>query len=103
MPRSALHRHGAAALLLLGALGCQPRYGPTMTSIRMRGGPPDATVVVDDQPIASLGQVVRRGMAVLPGRHRITVEREGYFPWDKAIDAEGDPIALEVKLVKIPE
>lgn len=103
MPRSTPHLHGAVVLLLLGTLGCQPRYGPTMTSIRMRGGPPDATVVVDDQPITSLGQVVRRGMAVLPGRHRITVEREGYFPWDKAIDAEGDLIALEVKLVKIPE
>jgi hypothetical protein len=92
-----------ALLLALAPLGCQPRYGPTMTSIRMKGGPPDATVIVDDQPIASLGQVIRRGMAVLPGRHRITVERDGYFPWDRAIDARGELIALEVTLIKIPE
>jgi hypothetical protein len=96
-------RRAALLALALAVAGCQPRYGPTMTSIRMKGGPPDATVLVDDQPIASLGQVIRRGMAVLPGRHRITVERDGYFPWDRAIDARGELIALEVTLIKIPE
>lgn len=69
----------------------------------MRGGPSDALVIVDDQPITSLGEISRRGMAVLPGRHRITVERVGYFPWDQAVDAQGDLISLEVKLIKIPE
>jgi hypothetical protein len=69
----------------------------------MRGSPPGATVIVDDQPIASLGEISRRGMALLPGRHRITVEHPGYFPWDKAIEARGELIALEVKLQKIPE
>ena len=92
-----------ALLAPLALLACQPRYGPVKTSVRMRGSPPDATVLVDDQPIASLGEVSRRGMALLPGRHRITVERQGYFPWDRAVDAQGELIALEVRLIKIPE
>jgi len=87
--------------LLLAA--CQPQYEPAKTSVRMRGKPADAVVIVDDQPIAPLGVVARRGMALLPGRHRISVERPGYFPWDRAVEATGELIALEVELVKLPD
>ena len=84
--------------------GCQPQYGPRKTSLRLRGGEPaDAMVIVDDQPIAPLGVVARRGMAVLRGRHRITVQRTGYFPWDRVVEADDDMIYLDVSLQKLPE
>jgi hypothetical protein len=93
----------AAGLLAVGlAAGCAPTYGQAPVSLRMKGGPPDATVVVDDQPIAPLVVVQKRGLSLRPGRHRITVERDGYFPWDMAIDADEAPISLDVQLVKIP-
>jgi hypothetical protein len=37
------------------------------------------------------------------GQHRITVEKEGYFPWDKLVEADRQPIHLEVELVPIPD
>ena len=105
-PRASL----AAALLALLALlapaasvGCAPDYLPPRSSVRLKGAPPDATVTIDDQPIAPLGVLIKRGLSLPPGRHRVTVEREGYFPWDRAVESNGDLILLEVQLVKIPE
>ena len=89
---------------LLALAGCQPQYGPAKTSIRVRGAtPPDAMVIVDDQPIAPLGVVARRGLAVLHGRHRDSVERPGYFPWDRIVEAGDELIVLDVALQKLPE
>jgi hypothetical protein len=67
------------------------------------GTAPDATVIVDDQPVGPLRVVTKHGLALPPGRHRITVEKNGYFPYDAAIDATGEPIVLDVALTKIPE
>ena len=45
------------------------------------------------------------GVALPPGKHQITVEKTGFFPWDRMVEAhEGDPpIRLDVALVKIPD
>lgn len=86
--------------------GCQPYYGATKVSVRLdkqSNAPGDALVLVDDVVIGNLATVSKRGMAVIPGRHRITVERAGYFPWDHAIDATEELIRLNVELVPIPE
>ena len=41
---------------------------------------------------------------LVKGKHRITVERPGYFPYDADVTAEGtDPILLKVALVPIPD
>jgi hypothetical protein len=94
------------ALCLL-ALGCEPAKeasSPTV-SLRIRGGPPNATVVVDDEPLGSLEFVAAHGVALPPGVHHVTVKAQGYFPWDKELDAKlgSGPIALEVALVQIPD
>ena len=94
---------GTFGLVFLATLGaCQPRYGDETVSMRMAGTPADATVIVDDRPIGSLGRVIQHGVALPPGRHHITVERAGYFPWDRAVDARDELIRLEVKLERIP-
>jgi hypothetical protein len=94
----------AAAVLALAGAGCF-RDAPMTTSLRVRGAPPDARVTVDDQHLGALAFVARHGVALPPGRHRITVEKPGYFPFDRIIEAdEGDPpIQLDVRLEKVPD
>lgn len=78
---------------------------PRTTSLRVKGAVPDAAVTIDDTYIGPFSYVARKGVALPPGKHRITVEKEGYFPWDKLVEAhEGDPpVHLEVTLTKIPD
>lgn len=94
----------AFGLVLVASAGCF-REAPMTTSLRMRGTPPDARVTVDDQHLGALAFVARRGVALPPGRHRISVEKPGYFPYDRVVEVdEGDPpVQLDVKLEPIPD
>jgi len=78
---------------------------PKTTSLRVKGQVLDASVTVDDRYLGTFAYVAHRGVALPPGKHRITVEKAGYFPWDRLVEAhEGDPpIQLDVALVKIPD
>ena len=93
------------ALALVGALACGPPAAPKTVSMRMVGGPPNASVTVDDTFVGTLEVVSRRGVALPPGTHRVSVEAPGHLPWDKVIEAkEGQaPVQLDVKLVAIPD
>lgn len=94
----------ALPLLLVAALaGCAASV--RTTSLRIKGGTPDAAVTVDDQYIGGFSYVAAHGVALPPGKHRITIEKAGYFPWDRLVEAhEGDPpIHLDVVLTKIPD
>ena len=71
--------------------------------LRISGAPPDATVTIDDQRVGSLSLVAARGIRVLPGRHRITVEAAGYLPFDIAVEAKSEIIPVAVTLLPIPE
>lgn len=75
------------------------------TSLRIKGTDLDASVTVDDRPLGAFAYVAAHGVALPPGQHRVTVEKTGYFPWDKLVEArDGDPpIVLDVRLVKIPD
>lgn len=92
---------GVVALSACAATRPQPKT----VSLRVQGNVPSAQVTIDDRNIGPLGYVARRGVALPPGEHRITVEKHGYFPWDKLVVAqEGDaPIELDVQLVPIPD
>jgi PEGA domain len=96
----------AAALVFALALpACQltaASGGPTV-SLRVTGNVADAHVTIDDIPVGALGYVAARGVALPPGKHRITVERAGYFPWDTLVEAKDDPIYLQITLVPIPD
>lgn len=92
-------------LLPLALAACAGAMPPPKTvSLRVSGNVPSAQVTIDDRPIGPLGYVARRGVALPPGEHRITVEKHGYFPWDQLVVAnEGDPpIELDIELVPIP-
>jgi hypothetical protein len=94
-----------AALALLSILvACQlTAYPPRTVSLRVKGDVADAEVTIDDQPIGVLGYVASHGVALPPGRHRITVEKAGYFPWDALVEAADDPIYLQIHLEPIPD
>lgn len=77
--------------------------GLKTVSLRVNGNVPDASVTIDDQYLGSLAYVTKRGVAMPPGKHRVTVEKPGYFPWDKEIEATEQPVNLDVQLVPIPD
>jgi PEGA domain-containing protein len=99
-----VHRLAAAffALSVLSSCAFIP-YGPETVSLKVKGNMADAQVTVDDIPLGNLGYVAAHGVALPPGRHRITVEKPGYFPWDAVLEARDEPIHLDVKLVPIPD
>jgi len=96
----------AAALAFALALpSCQltPYSTAPTVSLRVRGNVADAHVTIDDIPVGALGYVTARGVALPPGKHRVTAERPGYFPWDTLVEAKDDPIYLQITLVPIPD
>jgi PEGA domain len=96
----------AISLALMGSavLGCQFMGAtPPTVSLRVRGNVSDAQVTIDDIAVGALGFVQARGVALPPGRHRITVERSGYFPWDAVVEAKDDPVYLQITLVPVPD
>ena len=95
---------GAAVVALSFVAACAiVPYSQVTVSLRVKGNVPDAQVTIDDIPIGALGYVAAHGVALPPGRHRVTVEKTGYFPWDAVLEAQDEPIHLDVKLVPIPD
>ena len=94
----------ALPLLGLSIAGCQfANYAQPTTSLRVKGNVADAQVTIDDIPVGALAFVQARGVALPPGKHRITVERSGYFPWDAVVEAKDDPVYLQITLVPVPD
>jgi hypothetical protein len=94
-----------ATACALALSACGPAAAPKTVSMRMAGGPPNASVTVDDTFVGTLDVVARRGVALPPGTHRVSVEAPGHLPWDKLVEAaEGQgPVQLDVKLVPVPD
>jgi hypothetical protein len=65
--------------------------------------PPDALVYIDDQYIGSLAAVVARGVRIVEGKHRVSIEKTGYFPYDALVVSKFDPILLKVDLLALPQ
>jgi hypothetical protein len=93
---------GAAAAVLVA---CGPAKAPRTVSLRMVGSPPNASVTIDDRFVGTLDVVVARGVALPPGRHQVTVEAPGFFPFDTLVEAKegAAPIRLEARLVPVPD
>jgi hypothetical protein len=91
----------------LAIAACTPAtqpHTPTI-SLRLRGGPPDAIVIVDEQTLGTLDYVQAHGVAMPPGFHRVTVKASSYFPWDRQVEARpgSPPVTLDVALTPIPD
>ncbi len=95
----------AAAIAL--AVGCEPAQspGPPTVSLRVHGGPAAATVVVDEETLGTFDFVAAHGVALPPGVHHVTVTAEGYFPWDREVEAKSGmaPILLQVAMIRVPD
>ena len=97
---------GGVAVALLCA--CNPPEAPGQqptVSLRMTGAPADAVVVIDDEAVGTLELVMAHGVALPAGVHHITLKAEGYFPWDKEVEAKlgSGPIRLDAKLMPVPD
>ncbi len=95
-----------ALLLILSLTSCEPaagRPGVSLSMSRSKASPRDASVTIDEEYIGPLGYVAARGVRLPAGRHRVSVEKSGYFPWDRQIDADRNAIHLDVSLEPIPD
>jgi hypothetical protein len=106
-PYVALLAAGVLAVLLIVTLtSCEGAAGRPAVSLSLSHSsqsPRDAAVTIDEEYIGPLGYVTARGVRLPAGKHRITVEKSGYFPWDRLVEAAGSPIQLNVELTPIPD
>jgi hypothetical protein len=93
---------GAAPVLITGCIH-QPRAAVSLAVVRHAKTPADASVTIDEEYIGLLGYVAAHGVRLPLGEHRITVERDGYFPYDATVVAGSAPIRLDIELVPIPD
>ena len=77
--------------------------GAQSVPLRFRGTPPDASVTIDDVRVGSLAVVAARGVRVLPGKHRVSVEAPGFLPMDQLVDAKDGLLVLDIALVPVPD
>ena len=93
----------AAALVALQSCMPQPRAAVSLHLTRHAKTPADAFVTIDEEFIGPLAYVAAHGVRLPLGKHRITVERTGYFPYDAIIEADDRPISLDIQLKPIPD
>src|SRR5690606_37799336 len=65
--------------------------------------PGNASVIIDEEYVGPLAYVATRGVRVTAGEHRVTIQKDGYFPYDEIVEAEDGIIRLDVELVPIPD
>jgi hypothetical protein len=95
-----------SAALTAGLVACDlnlPHAKTPTISLRLQGAPPEASVTIDDEYVGPLSAVMVRGVALPVGSHRISVEAQGYFPWDKIVEAKSEIVRLDVRLTPIPD
>ena len=98
-----------AAIVLLasavGSVGCTMglRSAVSLKMARTKSTPRDASVYIDEEFIGPLYYVAAHGVRLLTGKHRVSVSKDGYFPWDREVDADRQPVKLDVELVPIPD
>lgn len=88
---------------LLGGCTLGLRSAVSMKVTRAKTTPRDASVYIDEEFIGPLYYVAAHGIRLPTGKHRISIARDGYFPWDGLVEADRQPIALNVELVPIPD
>jgi hypothetical protein len=58
---------------------------------------------VDGRYIGTLAAVEARGVRLVEGEHRISVEKVGYFPFDAVVVSDLKPIHLTVEMLELPD
>ena len=93
----------ALALSLLDGCGPPPVGAAVLRIERTKDTPRDASVTIDEQYVGPLGIVAARGVILRVGEHRVSVEKNGYFPYDELVTADRGDIVLKVKLDRVPD
>ncbi|MBI3203370.1 MAG: PEGA domain-containing protein [Myxococcales bacterium] len=97
------------ALVLSVALGlaaCQSGVGRAAVSMSVKlsaRSPGDASVFIDEEYVGPLGFIAAHGVRLPVGEHRITVQKEGFFPWDRLVVADREAVRLDVDLEPVPD
>ncbi|HEX9621989.1 MAG TPA: PEGA domain-containing protein [Polyangiaceae bacterium] len=76
---------------------------PLRVSYDRKTTPRDASVIIDEEYVGPLYMVAAYGLGLPVGTHRVTVQKDGYFPWDKLVVADRGEIHLDVVLVPVPD
>lgn len=93
-----------ALLLALG--GCQSGVGRAAVSMSVKlsaRSPGDASVFIDEEYVGPLGYVAAHGVRLPVGEHRVTVQKDGFFPWDRLVVADREAVRLDVDLEPVPD
>ncbi len=93
----------AIAIALLSGCSGDLHAAVSLKVARSPETPRDASVTIDEQYIGPLGYVAAHGVRLRTGEHRISVEKNGYFPFDQLLVAGSDDLKVEVKLVPVPD
>jgi len=93
----------AIAVALLSGCAGDLKAAVSLKVVRSPETPRDASVVIDEQYIGPLGIVAAHGVRLPVGEHRISVEKNGFFPFDQLVSADRDDILLRVKLEPVPD
>jgi hypothetical protein len=93
----------AIVVALCSGCGPQPVAAVSMSMSYAQKTPADASVSIDEQYVGPLGYVAAHGVRLPEGEHRISVTKAGYFPWDRLVVADTNPIKLDVTLLPIPD
>jgi hypothetical protein len=104
--RRSLTRRTLLLAALCGPAACQTGVGRPAVSLRLTRSertPRDASVFIDEEFIGPLTLVVVHGVSLPLGKHRITVQKAGYFPWDRLVESDRENITLNVELEPIPD
>jgi hypothetical protein len=95
----------AGILFCLAALvaGCATTRAFSLQVQRHPKTPGNASVTIDEQYVGPLSYVAARGVRLKHGQHRITVEKDGYFPYDQLVEADRGTVQIQVELTPIPD
>jgi hypothetical protein len=91
----------------LSATACGPSLtGQAAVSLKVQRSPStpkNASVSIDENYIGPLNIVAAHGVRLPVGTHRITIEKDGYFPFDRLVTADREDILLVVTLEPVPD
>ena len=93
-------------VLALGLAACQSGVGRAAVSMSMKlsaRAPGDASVFIDEEYVGPLGYVAAHGVRLPVGEHRVTVQKDGFFPWDRLVVADRAAVPLDVDLEPVPD
>jgi hypothetical protein len=93
----------AIALAALSGCAGDIKAAVSLKVVRSAETPRDASVIIDEQYIGPLGFVAAHGVRLPVGEHRVSVEKNGYFPFDALVRSDRDDIVLPVKLDPVPD